>query len=431
MSERDQQRVKNAIDALRRKPENKQCADCKSLSVPYINLTCGTFVCARCAGIHREFDHRVKSVSNSVFKLEDIQALGGNDLDKRTYLPYWNEQIFKLPEPGSEDNGRVRDFIRMKYVEKRFCHEQVQQEVPQIPAFAGAPGVTQQITPDMTPPAPQQMASFGMPQMGMGMKPMGMPAFSRPSAMAQQPAMSMMPQQPAMGMPQQPVMGMGQQPMTQQLPGMAQPGMMQQMAPAMPMQQPSQLPQQSASGMFGASAAPMTTPAPAPMQPAPAMQFPGVMGATSSTPALPHVSSVPGIVPTSQAPTATMPVQPTAPMFPGAITAPAPQAVPQAEAVRPGLDLFSNAVPIPVQQPVVPSVPAQPPVIPGLSSAPSHAPVTMPISAPIAPAVPAVPAAPVIPSVSAAPAAPALVPTAAPVPAPAPKTTNFNSLLDF
>lgn len=428
MSERDQQRVKNAIDALRRKPENKQCADCKSLSVPYINLTCGTFVCARCAGIHREFDHRVKSVSNSVFKLEDIQALGGNDLDKRTYLPYWNEQIFKLPEPGSEDNGRVRDFIRMKYVEKRFCHEQAQQEVPQVPVFAGAPGVTQQITPDMTPPAPQQIASFGMPQMGMGMKPMGMPAFSRPSGMTQQPAMSMMPQQPAMGMMQQP---------------MAQPGMMPQVAPAAPMQHAPQMPQQVNPGMFGAPAAPMAAPAaitpaapamsmmpavaPAPVQPASTMQFPGAMGAAPSAPGLPQAPSVPSMAPAAPAPAPTMPAQPVAPMFPGGVAAPAPQAVPHAEPVMPGLDLFSNAIPVPTQPPVVPAAPAQPPIIPGISPAPSHAPVTMPAAVPMV--APTVPTAPAVSAAPVVPVAPALVPAAAP--APAPKTTNFNSLLDF
>ncbi|EFO63966.1 ARF GAP [Giardia lamblia P15] len=404
MSERDQQRVKNAIDALRRKPENKQCADCKSLSVPYINLTCGTFVCARCAGIHREFDHRVKSVSNSVFKLDEIQALGGNDLDKRTYLPYWSEQVFKLPEPGSEDNGRVRDFIRMKYVEKKFCHEQPQQEVLQVPAFAGAPGVTQQITPDVTPQLPQPVSAFGMPQMGMGMKPMGMPAFARPS-----------------GMVQQPTMGMMQQPAAQQLSGVMQPGMMQQTTPAMftapavaavPTPVPSTIP-----GMPAA--------APMPPQQVSMAQFSGAVGAVPSISGSQPVPSTPSITPMPSIPA--MPIQPSAPMIPGSTSAPLPQAVPQTDMMRPGLDLFSNAVPVPSQPPVVPMAPVQPTAIPGVVSAPSQAPVTMPTAAP--PLVPvAAPAPAAVPAIAPTPA-PALI--SAPAPAPAPKTTNFNSLLDF
>lgn len=398
MSERDQQRVKNAIDALRRKPENKQCADCKSLSVPYINLTCGTFVCARCAGIHREFDHRVKSVSNSVFKLDEIQALGGNDLDKRTYLPYWSEQVFKLPEPGSEDNGRVRDFIRMKYVEKRFCHEQPQQEVPQVPAFAGAPGVTQQITPDVTPPLPQSVSAFGMPQMGMGMKPMGMPAFARPS-----------------GMVQQPTMGMVQQPPAQQFSGAVQPGVMQQTAPAM-----FTAPAVSTMPAPVASAMPvMPAAAPMPSQPASMAQFSGAVGTIPGVPGPQPVLNAPSMAPVPSIPA--VPMQPSAPMIPGGTSAPAPQAVPQTEMMRPGLDLFSNAISVPSQPPVVPTTPAQPAIIPGIMSAPPQVPVTMPTAVPLT-------APPLVPAPT-----PTPVPISAPVPAPAPapKTTNFNSLLDF
>lgn len=195
-SEREIAKIKAHIDMLRRKPENKQCADCKSLSVPYINLTHGTFVCTRCAGIHREFNHRVKSISVSQFKPSDVEVIKGNEADKQAYLPYWNENTFRMPGPGQEETARARDFIRLKYEERRWCTEPhggmpVASAVEEVSAAPAAqmqmPSHTQEV-PQATH-APTQPSMQGMvPHQPMGMqiqqqKPMfamSQPAFLQP-----------------------------------------------------------------------------------------------------------------------------------------------------------------------------------------------------------------------------------------------------------
>ena len=120
MSDREQHRLKQKLDVIRRQPENKRCADCQAVSVPYVNMTHGTFVCTRCAGLHREFGHSVKGISVSTFKPADIEAIRGNAVDQQTYLPYWNEAVYKKAGPGQEETERAREFIRLKYEEKRW-----------------------------------------------------------------------------------------------------------------------------------------------------------------------------------------------------------------------------------------------------------------------------------------------------------------------
>ena len=70
------QKKANPMDALRLLPENKQCFDCHEKGTMYcVMVPFGVFVCSSCAGVHRDFSHKVKGISMSTFTDEDIKFL--------------------------------------------------------------------------------------------------------------------------------------------------------------------------------------------------------------------------------------------------------------------------------------------------------------------------------------------------------------------
>ncbi|KAF2304522.1 hypothetical protein GH714_032905 [Hevea brasiliensis] len=83
-NEKEDERIERIIRGLLKLPENRRCINCNSLGPQYVCTTFLTFICTNCSGIHREFTHRVKSVSMAKFKAEEVSALqaGGNESDK-------------------------------------------------------------------------------------------------------------------------------------------------------------------------------------------------------------------------------------------------------------------------------------------------------------------------------------------------------------
>lgn len=73
-----------------------------------------------CSGIHREFTHRVKSVSMSKFTSQEVEALqeGGNQRARETFLKDWDPRGQRLPDNSNVD--KVREFIKSVYVDKKF-----------------------------------------------------------------------------------------------------------------------------------------------------------------------------------------------------------------------------------------------------------------------------------------------------------------------
>lgn len=98
-------------------PANKRCMDCTERGPFNVCLDFGTFICLTCMGIHREFSHRVKSVSMSTFKPEEMEIMrkGGNQAARDLYLAKWTSKDF--PEPESGDLERIRQFIKAKQTE--------------------------------------------------------------------------------------------------------------------------------------------------------------------------------------------------------------------------------------------------------------------------------------------------------------------------
>ncbi|KAL0427077.1 UNVERIFIED_CONTAM: putative ADP-ribosylation factor GTPase-activating protein AGD14 [Sesamum latifolium] len=89
----------------------------------YVCTNFSTFVCTTCSGIHREFTHRVKSVSMAKFTPQEVSALqgGGNASAREIYLKEWDPQRNSLPDGSNIE--RLRDFIKHVYVDRRYTGE--------------------------------------------------------------------------------------------------------------------------------------------------------------------------------------------------------------------------------------------------------------------------------------------------------------------
>ncbi|CAN4118346.1 unnamed protein product [Withania somnifera] len=123
-SRREEDRNEKIIRGLLKLPPNRKCINCNSLGPQYVCTNFWTFVCMTCSGIHREFTHRVKSVSMAKFTSQEVEALqrGGNQRAREIYLKSWDPQSQWLPNNSNVD--KVRDFIKTVYVDKRYAAAQ-------------------------------------------------------------------------------------------------------------------------------------------------------------------------------------------------------------------------------------------------------------------------------------------------------------------
>ncbi|XP_073275525.1 uncharacterized protein [Primulina huaijiensis] len=118
---KEEERIEHIIRGLLKQPENKRCINCNSLGPQYVCTTFWTFVCTNCSGVHREFTHRVKSVSMAKFNAEEVSALqaGGNERARQIYFKIWDPQRNFYPDGSNLQ--RLREFIRHVYVERKFA----------------------------------------------------------------------------------------------------------------------------------------------------------------------------------------------------------------------------------------------------------------------------------------------------------------------
>ncbi|XP_006604074.1 probable ADP-ribosylation factor GTPase-activating protein AGD14 isoform X2 [Glycine max] len=119
-------------------PPNRRCINCNSLGPQYVCTSFWTFICMTCSGIHREFTHRVKSVSMAKFTSQEVDALqnGGNQSARELYLKNWDFQRQRLPDNSNVD--KIREFIRSVYVDGRYAGTKSSEKPPRD---AQSPGI--------------------------------------------------------------------------------------------------------------------------------------------------------------------------------------------------------------------------------------------------------------------------------------------------
>lgn len=133
-----QKQQQKILRTLMRNASNKKCADCGEQCAVNVDTTHGIFVCTNCAGIHREFGDRIKSVSMASFGQEEIsllQAQTNEDFNSQ-WMAKWSPQ--ECPLPLNADDNRRRAFLQAKYQEKRWYRK----------------GATKKRTTSNTAPAP-------------------------------------------------------------------------------------------------------------------------------------------------------------------------------------------------------------------------------------------------------------------------------------
>ncbi|KMT16901.1 hypothetical protein BVRB_2g043740 isoform C [Beta vulgaris subsp. vulgaris] len=120
---KEEDKIEKIIRGLLKLSENRRCINCNSLGPQYVCTNFWTFVCTNCSGVHREFTHRVKSVSMAKFSMEEVSALqaGGNEKARQTYFKTWDPQRNFSPENSNID--KIRDLIKHVYVDKQYTGE--------------------------------------------------------------------------------------------------------------------------------------------------------------------------------------------------------------------------------------------------------------------------------------------------------------------
>ncbi|XP_057447105.1 probable ADP-ribosylation factor GTPase-activating protein AGD14 [Lotus japonicus] len=133
-SRKEDEKNERVIRGLLKLESNRRCINCNSLGPQYVCTNFWTFVCTNCSGIHREFTHRVKSISMAKFTSQEVIALqeGGNQRAKEIYFKEWDAQ--HQSSPDSNNVNRLRDFIKHVYVDRRYTGDKTSDKPPKVKA---------------------------------------------------------------------------------------------------------------------------------------------------------------------------------------------------------------------------------------------------------------------------------------------------------
>lgn len=90
----------------------------------------GTFVCSRCAGLHRELNHKVKGISMSVFNDREVEILSqwGNERAAKVWLHGLKESA-----PAPKETYKLKEYMRTVYEQKRYYKEVIEETKEQKP----------------------------------------------------------------------------------------------------------------------------------------------------------------------------------------------------------------------------------------------------------------------------------------------------------
>ncbi|XP_074579953.1 uncharacterized protein LOC141836380 [Curcuma longa] len=120
---KEDEKNEKIIRGLLKLPANRRCINCNNLGPQYVCTNFWTFICTNCSGIHREFTHRVKSISMAKFTSQEVSALqeGGNECAREIYFKEWDPQRHLFPDSSNID--RLREFVKHVYVDRRYAGE--------------------------------------------------------------------------------------------------------------------------------------------------------------------------------------------------------------------------------------------------------------------------------------------------------------------
>jgi hypothetical protein len=126
----------SVVRELRKLEPNKVCLNCGERGPQSVCIQFGTFVCLLCAGIHREFNHRVKGISMSSFDENDCNSLinGGNSKARDYWLNRLKPGDYFISSASEENPNRekqIREFIRLAYVEQKWIKRE-EKEVEKV-----------------------------------------------------------------------------------------------------------------------------------------------------------------------------------------------------------------------------------------------------------------------------------------------------------
>ncbi|KAF3328407.1 putative ADP-ribosylation factor GTPase-activating protein AGD14 isoform X2 [Carex littledalei] len=134
---KEDEKNEKIIRGLSKLSANRRCINCNSQGTQYVCTNFATFICINCSGIHREFTHRVKSISMATFTTQEITALqeGGNEIDCLKLVQFDNllaVDCMLYYSRLSHDIDKLRDFIKHIYVDQRFVGERNADKPPVV-----------------------------------------------------------------------------------------------------------------------------------------------------------------------------------------------------------------------------------------------------------------------------------------------------------
>lgn len=177
---------------VKKRPHNRTCFDCNARGTNYANLNVNTFVCTTCSGIHREMQHKVKSIGMSTFTIDEIKALdaGGN---ARAHAVWLANMPPGTQRPQEGNAQQIRAHMKAVYELKRYYSEAAAAAPPPQPAAAAA-APPARAAPSAPPAFSTNFAAFGAPPAAGG----GGGAAAPPPATPAAPAAAAPPPEPSM-----------------------------------------------------------------------------------------------------------------------------------------------------------------------------------------------------------------------------------------
>lgn len=118
----ENEKALSIVAQLLRHPDNQLCADCQRQPPKWASINLGIFLCIDCGGIHRSLGSHIsfiRSVQFDTWTIDQVNLMAR--VGNRVANEYWEANLpddFQRPGPGFQ--GLMSNFIREKYVQKKF-----------------------------------------------------------------------------------------------------------------------------------------------------------------------------------------------------------------------------------------------------------------------------------------------------------------------